>query len=117
MSAGTATSVTLGAGEEKTGIDIRLLLIQGTNLTVTVVSPVPAPDRLQVQVVNQDPALSANMSFFGGGIGADGSFHIRNVAPGQYMVNVQTSPAGPDDDPKRIRRRRINASRRASASG
>jgi hypothetical protein len=85
-----ATTLHLNAGEERSGIDIATLLVQATNLHGHVTLPALDNVSVQVSLLSDDPTLQG---FSGSGVGPDGTFVLRDVAPGTYTVLAQTMPA------------------------
>jgi len=85
-----ATSVTVNAGEEKTGVDIPVQYIRAGNIQGTVVGQSAQPGAIQVWAVPDDPVMVASMGTPSARTGPDGKFTLRNVQPGQYTVQAQT---------------------------
>ena len=97
--AGSATSVPLGIGEERLGVDFQLQLVAMARVEGTVVYPAgQQPGGVQIQLVNVGDDVP--------GIGdssaradSEGRFRFSNVAPGQYTLVARTAgfggPIGP----------------------
>lgn len=89
----SASAITVGAGEERQGVDITASLTRASNVSGLVAGMPPPPANVQVSLLNDDPTADA------GGQTArpqtDGSFTLRGVPPGQYTVVAQVVP-GPN---------------------
>lgn len=100
-SAANATTVKVGAGEERIGIDMQLQLVPTATIEGVVVHPdgTAAPDA-QLTVVGTEQAgpmsiMSNVASMFGGNRPkTDGSFSLTGIAPGQYTVVARTGGRG-----------------------
>jgi hypothetical protein len=92
---GSAARVTVGAGEEKMGIDFSLQLVPIARVEGVVVSSTgEAARNIQVSLVNLGEALPS----IGGGSSrpdADGRFRIPNVAPGRYLLVARATMGAP----------------------
>jgi hypothetical protein len=87
--ASDAARITLGAGEERTGIDMRLELVRTSRIEGVVRSPDGTlPANLQVTLFGADwlPMMLGSIGQSMVRAGADGSFTIAGVAPGRYTV-------------------------------
>lgn len=86
-----ATVLSLGAGEERNGIDIVLQSIRATTLTGTILG-LPEATWAQITAVRQDepPPFSPSTR-----TQQDGTFVLPNLAPGPYVVVAWTVPAPP----------------------
>ncbi len=89
----SASAITIGAGEERTGTDITAFVVRAPNVT-GLVSGMPAPPAtVQLTLVSDDPMADV------GGQSArpqtDGTFSFRAVPPGQYTLVAQVVP-GPN---------------------
>lgn len=91
-----ATTVTLGVGEERSGVDFRLQLVPTARVDGVVLSPdgSPLPATTSVALVSADraglpsiPGISANTTRPNG----TGQFAFRNVTPGQYIVQARAN--------------------------
>jgi uncharacterized protein (DUF2141 family) len=96
-SAGAAGTVTLNAGEERSGVDFQLQLVPTSRVDGSVVGPDGAPQpNVQVGLV---PAAQAGVPSVPGGlsitrVGPDGRFSFRAVTPGQYTVQARLAIRG-----------------------
>ena len=83
---GSASSVNVGIGEEKMGIDFSLQLVSIARVEGVVVTAAGEPARnIQVSLVNVGvnvPGMGSNSAR----PDRDGRFRLSNVAPGQYML-------------------------------
>ena len=87
-----AQRVKLGVGQELAGIDLSLVPGRVATISGTVISQNGLPMTGESVSVTQEFAGPGNMSsygFGGGTIKADGSFTIRNIAPGEYKLSVR----------------------------
>jgi hypothetical protein len=90
-----AQAVTLGAGEERAGVDFRLELVPTTRVGGIVVGPGGTlPPATQVALVPKRadgtpsvPGLGNNMARVGG----DGRFNFNSVTPGEYSVQARAT--------------------------
>ena len=91
---GSATSVVVGPGEEKTGIDFSYQVVPVARIEGVVTSATQLPPNVQITMVNTAfnvPGLSPGNAR----ADANGSFRISNVPPGQYTVVARaTIPNG-----------------------
>ncbi len=95
-SASAASTIALGVGEERQGVDFQLLLVPTARVDGTVVSPDGTlPQGVQVALVPADngglPTLGLG---FGGSmtrVGANGHFEFTDVTPGQYQVEARAA--------------------------
>jgi hypothetical protein len=87
-----ATWLTIGPGEEKTGIDFGVRLVPTARVEGVVVHPAgPVPANVEVRLVNVGrPAalelLLDILSILPLRLGPDGKFTFTGVAPGQYAL-------------------------------
>ena len=82
-----ATVLHVNAGEERPGIDIATMLVQATNVHGHVAMPAMDNVSVQLSLLPDDPTVQG---FSGTRVGPDGSFTLRDVAPGTYTVMAQT---------------------------
>jgi hypothetical protein len=82
-----ATVLHVNAGEERSGIDIATLLAQATNVHGHVAMPALDNVSVQVNLQSDDPTTQG---FSGTRAGPDGTFTLRDVAPGTYTILAQT---------------------------
>ena len=96
----SAATITLAAGEERTGVDIPLVLVPTARLTGTIVSADGAlPPNLRANLVAQDRVEGLPFAgFMNAPAIKDGKFTMTGLAPGQYTVVVRAA-AGPAPGP------------------
>lgn len=91
-----AAPVHVGAGDEVSGIDIRLQVVHTANVTGTVTwadGAVPGGARIQLM----DPEMPMpTLGSWWTGLTAGSKFVFYGVAPGAYLARVSTSSAGSD---------------------
>lgn len=75
------------AGEERSGIDIATMAVQATNVHGHVAMPAIDNVAVQLSLLPDDPTVQG---FSGARATPDGSFTLRDVAPGTYTVLAQT---------------------------
>ena len=99
-----AAPVTVVAGEERAGVDIRMAAKTTFTVSGRVVSPGPLRGFSMVRMrpaVVSGGAIGALSSLFGGlnagAVDSQGNFTIRNVEPGAYIVEVQSRGLGGRD--------------------
>ncbi|HEX5069559.1 MAG TPA: carboxypeptidase regulatory-like domain-containing protein [Vicinamibacterales bacterium] len=98
--AASASTVSIGPGEERTGIDIALRLVRTSTIEGVVVPPADvAPQAVQILMVPSSPTGSpAGLEILAlqrASVGPDGRFKYTGVAPGQYTISAQVNkPAG-----------------------
>ena len=82
-----AQRLTLGLGEDRSGITLTIVPTRTARITGRVMGANGAPSRATVSLVG---ALNQSFSPSGGRNGAstDGAFTLTNVPPGNYMLNV-----------------------------
>ncbi|MCC7007236.1 MAG: carboxypeptidase regulatory-like domain-containing protein [Acidobacteria bacterium] len=92
----SAATVTLGPGEERSGIDFRLQLVATSRIDGVVLMPdgSPLPAATNIALVSAEraglpsiPGLSANNAR----ANASGQFSFRNVTPGQYVIQTRAN--------------------------
>jgi uncharacterized protein (DUF2141 family) len=93
-----ATTITLTAGQERTGVDVSLLLVPTSTLECTVTSAVgPVPANLQVTLIAHDRLGGIPFAGFSSTPTVrDGKYMFTGLMPGEYsvMVRVRPTPAG-----------------------
>jgi hypothetical protein len=98
-----ATPLTLGVGEERSGVDFQLQLVETAKVTGTITSPDGVlPQNTQVSLIPQTggptiPGMNSNSSRAN-----NGTFSFDNVTPGQYTVMARamirpSTPAAQSD--------------------
>jgi len=98
----SATVLTIGPNEERSGVDFTITLARAARVRGTVVEPNGHPASTgQVQLVPLGAAGAGMFFGFGGNtpIAADGTFTITDVTPGQYELIARakdsSQPAAP----------------------
>jgi protocatechuate 3,4-dioxygenase beta subunit len=94
MAPSGATSVTVAAGEERMGVDVRLQMVQSSNIQGVLTTPLDAGVTLQLSLVSDDLTIDSPQTM-SSRPDATGAFTFRGVAPGTYTVVGQTTPAQP----------------------
>jgi len=91
-SAAPSASVTVGAGEERSGIDLQMLMIPVARLEGTVVAPGGgAPHNVQLSLVNADDNMGDVDRQGTGTQQPSGRFSFQNVVPGRYTLTARTA--------------------------
>jgi len=95
----TASAVTLAIGEERNGVDFRLLLVPTAKVQGTVGSAEGIPQGTQLTLMPIDqgntpsvPGVDTDSTR----VGADGTFTFRDVPPGQYRVMARGAVRDPN---------------------
>jgi len=88
----TASVVHLNGGDERSGVDLQLQLIQATNIQGSVSNaPAQTAAAVQIALINADPSATPDQnSQTQTRLGPDGRFTLRNIAPGKYIISAQT---------------------------
>jgi hypothetical protein len=93
---GRATLITLGSGEERTGINFQLRPVPTSRVAGTIVAPDGAPGELMVRLVSQDlQPLSMEAEIAQAVSSADGRFTFLGVPPGDYRLRIDRVPRAP----------------------
>jgi hypothetical protein len=92
-----ASVITLGLGEEKTGVDLTMQLVPTARLTGSVIDPEGRPqDGMSVSLRSAQGAATDIVSrLMGGGGGitqGGGNFMLNSVKPGRYTLQVRGTP-------------------------
>jgi len=99
--ASTATTITLGANEERNGVDFTMTLVPTAKVTGVVFDSDGQPMsgatvQIQPKQRSNQSSLELALTMFGpGGNGRtlpDGTFTLRGVTPGDYTVSVRAQP-------------------------
>ena len=95
-SAGPSAAITIGAGEERSGIDLQMVMIPVARIEGTVVAPGGgAPRSVQLTLVNADENMG-DVDRQGTGVQqSNGQFSFQNVSPGRYSIMARTMAYGP----------------------
>lgn len=97
--ASSAATITLGAGEERSGIDFALRLVRTSTIEGTVALPQGiAPQSVQLMLLPSTSGANAGNVTIDmvaplqrAQVGADGRFKYTGVAPGQYTISAQAT--------------------------
>jgi hypothetical protein len=97
--AADATTVPLGKGEERTGIDLTMEMVPTARISGVVFDPEgkPMPQAtvsLAASTIDKSDFATAISRRVGGRTGADGKFTLAGVAPGDYTISVRANPPG-----------------------
>jgi hypothetical protein len=87
--AASATRVTLGASEEKSGIDFGLQVVPLSRISGTVTGVAPLPATLTVYLTEQGPLTAIGSRTTR--VAPDGRFSLSGVPPGQYSLTVRAA--------------------------
>jgi hypothetical protein len=93
-----AQRITLALGEEQSGINLAIVPVRAARITGRVTNSIGAPLQATISLLNQT-GQSYNPTGGRNGSGADGSFTLTNVPPGNYRLNVlgPSSAAAPPE--------------------
>jgi Carboxypeptidase regulatory-like domain len=93
-------SITLAAGEERSGVDLQMVMIPVARIEGTVVAPGGGvPQNVQLSLVNADDE-AADIDRPGAGIQhPSGRFSFQNIVPGRYTIMARTMTFGPPPPP------------------
>src|SRR3989442_1472071 len=92
-----ARRVTVGVGQEATNNDFSLIPGRAAKISGTAVDSRGRPLAAQSVGVNQEfrgPNNTMMMGMPGATVAADGTFTIKNVAPGEYKLTVRAATEG-----------------------
>ncbi len=105
----SATTVTLGVGEERTSVDFMLQLVPTAQVEGTVVGPDGTiPANLTITLVPNDGTGMPGIPGVGGNNArpnAQGQFVFRNITPGQYSLQARANifkPNGADQNTQAV---------------
>ena len=87
-----SATITVAAGEERSGIDLQLQLTQVARIEGTLVAPPGSSMRgIQLMLAHADENAGA-ADRQGTSVEESGRFVFQNVAPGQYTLNARSMP-------------------------
>ena len=90
--AGDAARIHIAMGEERRGVDIRLVPIRTVKVSGMIQAGEIPPQQVRPQLIpaaiSQGIFITSNLT----GPAADGSFTFLNVAPGRYLLFARTGP-------------------------
>ena len=93
--ASQARLVTLGAGEERSAIDVEIEYVPVARIAGTVIGPAGGSAPAYVRLVpDSQEALAGQAGFRGITTSADGAFEFDHVPPGRYIVAARASSDG-----------------------
>ena len=93
--ASQARLVSLGAGEERSAIDVEIEYVPVARIAGTVVGPAGGSAPAYVRLVpDSQEALAGQAGFRGITTSADGAFEFDHVPPGRYIVAARASSDG-----------------------
>ena len=101
LSAAAAATVTVGAGEERNGVDFALQLVKTAKIEGAIVAPAGVPlQSVTLTLVPGGPAglaggLGPILPTSRASVGPDGKFSYTAIPPGQYTITARAArPAG-----------------------
>jgi len=89
-----AQAVKVTLGREMSGIDFSMVPGRVATISGTAMSSSGAPLTGESISLSQEfagPNMSSSFGFSGGKVNADGTFTIKDIAPGEYKVTIRTS--------------------------
>ena len=89
----SADTFTLKAGEERTGVDLRMQFQPTSRIEGTIVDPRGVPIDVQLSLTRRSPVKALNTTQAGPGH-TEGKFRFNSLSPGLYTVIAKTRPAG-----------------------
>ena len=96
LSGGSASVVTLGSGEEKTGIDLRVRFVPARRVSGRVVGPSGPVANIALRLLAPDSAVTGSQSVTNDVPQAlsdgNGEFTFLGIAPGAYIIRVLREP-------------------------
>ncbi|MEO7189450.1 MAG: carboxypeptidase-like regulatory domain-containing protein [Vicinamibacterales bacterium] len=94
-SASAATAINVSAGDERSGIDVRLQVVRTARVEGQVLTPggVP-PESVQLMLVANasatTPSLLSGALMNRATVAKDGHFSLSGISPGQYLISART---------------------------
>jgi protocatechuate 3,4-dioxygenase beta subunit len=85
----SASTITIEAGVDRAGVDIHVQPVRAGNIRGSVIVPADLKAAVQIQLASRDPQL-AGVASAGTRVNPDGSFVLRNVTPGEYILQAFT---------------------------
>jgi protocatechuate 3,4-dioxygenase beta subunit len=85
----SASVVHVAGGDEHTGVDVQIQLVQASTIQGSISNPPPQGIAVQVSLLSDDPTTDVG-SLPSTRVGNDGKFTFRTIAPGKYIVFAQT---------------------------
>jgi hypothetical protein len=103
LTPGAGGTITIGAGEERSGVDFQMMVVPTVPVQGIVLGASGTlPPNLNLQLVNADEGL-VGLGQASTRVTPDGRFTFRGVAPGQYVVIARSTvvprPSGADGPP------------------
>jgi hypothetical protein len=91
-----ATSITLGSGEDRGGVDVDVTGARSTHVSGTIIGAIGAVQASSMRLVpaGDDPAAELT-GYTPMLVQPDGRFDFTGVAPGQYVLRVVHTPTDP----------------------
>ncbi len=89
----SADTFTLKAGEERTGVDLRMQFQPTSRIEGTLVDPRGVPIDVQLSLTRRSPVKALNNTQTGPGH-TEGKFKFNSLSPGLYTVIAKTRAAG-----------------------
>ena len=91
LQASSATPVTLGISEERSGLDLQLQMVPFARISGSVISADGGPAAgVEVRLVENGPPSPAARAY-SGPVRPDGTFTLNGVPPGQYTLMARTN--------------------------
>lgn len=93
-----AEVIPLGAGQERSGIDLTMAFVPNSRLNGTVISPDGRPPQNVRLSLNASRPGQSDMYVFNNYIGVqtgkDGFFYASGITPGHYVLTARAAPGG-----------------------
>ena len=90
----SATTITLGLGEERGNVDFQLQLVPTARIDGTLTSPsgsIPPGVQIQIMPAGQSGQPLVGMNLNVARAGQDGKFSFTNITPGQYTISARAA--------------------------